>query len=84
MTHIGGYPPRYTPELKKTLLIEKPKLFICGHSHILKVIPDAKLNVLHMNPGAIGKHGFHQVRTLLKFKIEGANISDLNVVEFPR
>ncbi|HET6243667.1 MAG: metallophosphoesterase family protein [Bacteroidetes bacterium] len=81
ITHIGGYPGRYNPDIK--LLLEKntPDLFICGHSHILKVINDKQLNLLHMNPGACGIHGFHQIKTLLLFNIEGKKIKDLRVVE---
>lgn len=81
MTHIGGYPPKYNPRTRKLISENPPKLFICGHSHILKVMMDQKLNVLHMNPGACGKHGFHQVRTMLRFKIDKDNITDLEVIE---
>ncbi|TXD84912.1 metallophosphoesterase family protein [Subsaximicrobium wynnwilliamsii] len=83
MTHIGGYPPKYNPRTRELIQANPPKLFICGHSHILKVMPDKRLNILHMNPGAVGKHGFHQVRTMLRFTIEGAKIENLEVVEFP-
>lgn len=79
--HIGGYPPKYNPETKKELLIHQPQLFIAGHSHILKVMYDDKLNCLHMNPGAAGKHGWHQVRTILRFTIDGKEIKDLEVIE---
>ncbi|MBT8325051.1 MAG: metallophosphoesterase family protein [Winogradskyella sp.] len=82
LTHIGGYPPRYNKRLKPLLEQDKPDLFICGHSHILKVIPDKKLNLLHMNPGAVGKHGFHKVRTMLRFTIDGKDIKNLEVIEF--
>ncbi|PKA97171.1 hypothetical protein B0O79_0821 [Flavobacteriaceae bacterium MAR_2009_75] len=81
MTHIGGYPPKYNPHTRKMVEENPPKLFICGHSHILKVMMDKKNNVLHMNPGACGKHGFHQVRTMLRFAIDGENIKDLEVIE---
>ncbi|WP_425236180.1 metallophosphoesterase family protein [Ulvibacterium sp.] len=81
MTHIGGYPPKYNPRTRKKILEKPPKLFICGHSHILKVMMDKTLGVLHMNPGACGRHGFHQVRTMLRFVIDGDNIKDLEVVE---
>ncbi|WP_209404337.1 metallophosphoesterase [Pseudozobellia sp. WGM2] len=81
MTHIGGYPPKYNPRTRKMVEENPPKLFICGHSHILKVMMDKKNNVLHMNPGACGKHGFHQVRTMLRFAIDGENIKDLEVIE---
>lgn len=81
ITHIGGYPPKYNMRTRDMIRENPPKLFICGHSHILKVIMDKKLGVLHMNPGACGKHGFHQVRTMLRFVIEGDNIKDLDVIE---
>ncbi|WP_422081351.1 metallophosphoesterase family protein [Ulvibacterium sp.] len=81
MTHIGGYPPKYNPRTRKKIQENPPKLFICGHSHILKVMMDKTLGVLHMNPGACGRHGFHQVRTMLRFAIDGDNIKDLEVVE---
>lgn len=81
MTHIGGYPPKYNPRTRKKIQENPPKLFVCGHSHILKVMMDKALGVLHMNPGACGKHGFHQVRTMLRFTIDGDNIKDLEVVE---
>lgn len=81
MTHIGGYPDRYAPGIKQALLNEKAKLFICGHSHILKVIYDAKIGCLHMNPGAAGNQGWHKVRTLLRFSIDGADIKDCEVIE---
>lgn len=84
ITHIGGYPPKYNSWVKEALQNNPPDLFICGHSHILKVMPDKKLNLLHMNPGAVGKHGFHQKRTMLRFNIEGKNIKDLEVIEFDR
>ncbi|SIS87498.1 hypothetical protein SAMN05421766_104550 [Zobellia uliginosa] len=81
MTHIGGYPPKYNGRTRDIIKAKPPKLFICGHSHILKVMMDQKLGVLHMNPGACGKHGFHQVRTMLRFVIDGTDIKDLEVVE---
>ncbi|NND11889.1 MAG: metallophosphoesterase family protein [Flavobacteriaceae bacterium] len=84
ITHIGGYPGRYDRRIKDEIKETPPKLFISGHSHILKVMPDKKLNLLHMNPGAIGKHGFHKVRTMLRFKIDGKDIKDLEVIEFSR
>jgi uncharacterized protein len=79
--HIGGYPPRYNPETKKEMLIHQPQLFIAGHSHILKVMYDDKLQCLHMNPGAAGKHGWHKVRTIIRFAIDGKNIKDCEVIE---
>ena len=81
MTHIGGYPGRYDPSIRSQLYTHPPKLFIAGHSHILKVIYDEKINCLHMNPGAAGKYGFHRVRTLLRFVLDEGNISDLEVIE---
>jgi len=81
ITHIGGYPGHYNARVRQLLLREKPKLYICGHSHILKVMPDPKLNLLHMNPGAAGIHGFHHVRTLLRFTLDAGNIRDLEAVE---
>ncbi len=82
ITHIGGYPSRYNSDIRDELKRNPPKLFISGHSHILKVMPDSKLNLLHMNPGAIGKYGFQKVRTMLKFKIEDERIFDLHVIEY--
>lgn len=81
MTHIGGYPGRYNPEIRKELYDTRPGLFIAGHSHILKVAFDQSLNCLYINPGAAGKSGFHQVRTLIRFGIDGKNIKDLEVIE---
>jgi uncharacterized protein len=79
--HIGGYPPRYNPETKKELLLHKPQLFIAGHSHILKVMYDDKLQCLHMNPGAAGKQGWHKVRTLIRFVIDGKEMKNCEVIE---
>lgn len=84
MTHIGGYPGKYNAAIRQELQLHPPKLFICGHSHILKVQFDKQLNVLHMNPGAAGIHGFHQVRTMLRFVIDGAVIKDLEIIEFEK
>ncbi len=81
ITHIGGYPEKYNPNIREELSLNPPKLFICGHSHILKVIFDKKNNFLHMNPGAAGISGFHQVRTMLRFVIDGDKIKDLEIVE---
>jgi putative phosphoesterase len=81
MKHIGGYPGRYDRSIWNEINKNSPKLFISGHSHILKVIPDKKLNLLHINPGAAGKSGLHKVRTLVRFVIDGSNIRDLEVVE---
>ena len=81
ITHIGGYPPKYNLRTRDKIKRNPPKLFICGHSHILKVMWDKKLGLLHMNPGACGKQGFHQVRTMLRFVIDGEEIKDLEIVE---
>src|SRR5690606_10344819 len=79
ITHIGGYPGKYNQTIREEINTNPPKLFICGHSHILKVMPDNKLNLIHMNPGAAGVHGFHQIRTMLRFEINGDNIQNLEV-----
>jgi putative phosphoesterase len=79
--HIGGSPPKYNPETRKELQIHKPQLFISGHSHILKVMYDEKINCLHMNPGAAGKQGWHKVRTILRFVIDGKEMKDCEVIE---
>jgi hypothetical protein len=84
MTHIGGYPGKYNARVKKIIKAEKPDLYICGHSHICKVMPDAEFNLLHMNPGAYGHHGFHVIRTMLKFSIDGNKVLDLKVIELGR
>ena len=81
ITHIGGYPGRYTARVRELIQKERPKLYICGHSHILKVVYDKKYECLHMNPGAAGTHGFHLVKTLLRFTLDAGNIKDLEVVE---
>ncbi len=81
ITHICGQPTNYTKEVKDIILEEKPKLFICGHSHILKVMYQQKYDVLHMNPGACGIHGFHQVKTVLRFVIDKEEIKDLAIIE---
>ena len=79
--HIGGSPPKYNPETRKELAIHQPQLFISGHSHILKVMYDDKIQCLHMNPGAAGKHGWHKVRTLIRFVIDGKEMKDCEVIE---
>jgi len=79
--HIGGYPPKYNPETKKELLIHKPRLFISGHSHILKIMYDEKLSCLHMNPGAAGKQGWQKVRTIVRFAIDAKEIKNCEVIE---
>ena len=81
MTHIGGYPDRYSPRVKKEIYKNPPKLFISGHSHILKAVNDKKLNLLHLNPGAAGIQGFHQVKTLMRFEIDKEIIKNLEVIE---
>lgn len=81
MTHIGGYPGRYAPAVKKELLTNPPQLFISGHSHILKVMYDEEYKCLHMNPGAAGKQGWHKVRTLIRFVIDGRQMKDCEVIE---
>ncbi len=81
ITHIGGYPGRYSPAVKEEIKKDPPKIFISGHSHILKVMNDKKLHLLHMNPGAAGRQGFHKKRTMLRFKIDGKDIKDLEVIE---
>jgi hypothetical protein len=84
MTHIGGYPGKYDIRIREGIAKNPPKLFICGHSHILKVMPDKKLHLLHMNPGAVGKYGLHKVRTMLRFTIDGSKIDNLEVIEFKK
>lgn len=81
MTHIGGYPTKYLPEIKKILKQNPPDIFICGHSHILKIIRDKEFNLLHINPGAAGKEGFHKVQTLVRFQIDAKMISKMEVIE---
>lgn len=81
MRHIGGYPGKYAPGIRALLQQEKPGLFISGHSHILKVVPDEQLQCLHMNPGAAGLQGWHKVRTLLRFEIDQGVMKHLEVVE---
>lgn len=82
MIHIGGKPPKYAKGVLTELKAEKPDLFICGHSHILKVMPDHNLNgMLYMNPGAAGHQGFHKVRTLLRFDLESGKVKNLEVIE---
>ena len=84
ITHIGGYPGKYSKGIKEKIQKLRPKLFICGHSHILKVIFDKRFKLLHMNPGAAGNYGIHKVKTILKFKIDKENITDLKVIELKR
>lgn len=84
MTHIGGYPGKYNQAIRQELMSNPPQLFICGHSHILKVQFDKSLNLLHMNPGAAGVQGFHQVRTMLRFVIDRKEIKQLEIIESPK
>ena len=84
ITHIGGYPNRYALDVKEHIKNTPPDLFICGHSHILKVMYDKKLDLLHMNPGAAGKYGIHKVITMLRFSIDKKEIKELEVIELPK
>ena len=81
MTHIGGYPDKYSQAVRKTIYENPPGLFISGHSHILKVIFDRKINCLHLNPGAAGKQGWHKMRTLMRFAIDNGKVKDMEVIE---
>lgn len=81
MTHIGGYPGRYAPGIREQIILHRPRIFICGHSHILKVMPDKKYNLIAMNPGATGQHGIHKVRTCLRFQLDAGKIENLEVIE---
>lgn len=81
MTHIGGYPGRYPAKIEQLIQEHRPKLFICGHSHILKVMYDKTFELLHINPGACGVHGFHTVKTVVKFEIDGSEIKNLAILE---
>ncbi len=81
MTHIGGYPGHYAPAARQLLGQVRPGLFVAGHSHILRVMPDAKLNLLYLNPGAAGRHGFQKVRTLLRFGIDAGKVVDMQAIE---
>jgi putative phosphoesterase len=84
MTHIGGYPPRYTKRVKEILEKVQPQLYICGHSHICKITRDNHLNLIHFNPGAIGKHGFHKKRTMIAFSLDNGKIIDVKILEYDR
>lgn len=79
--HIGGYPPKYNPETKKELTMHQPHLFISGHSHILRIMFDEKINCLYMNPGAAGRQGWQKVRTIVRFMIDGKEIKNCEVIE---
>ena len=84
MTHIGGYPGRYEPKARNLIESGKPGLFVCGHSHILKVMYDQKYRMLCINPGAAGKYGIHKSITAIRLVIEGDNMRDLEVLDLPR
>ena len=84
MTHIGGYPNHYEPGIKELIIKEKPNIFISGHSHILKVMNDHSLNLLHINPGAAGNSGFHRIMTMVRFQIDGSEIQKMEVYEKSR
>jgi putative phosphoesterase len=81
LTHIGGYPGKYDSEIRRELFAKPPKLFVCGHSHILKVMYDKQLEMLCINPGAAGKYGWHTVRTIMRFAIDGEAIKDMEIIE---
>ena len=81
MKHIGGYPGKYDASIRKIIYARPPQLFISGHSHLLKVVHDPTIQCLHINPGAAGRYGFHEVRTLVRFTIDGKDIKDLEVIE---
>ena len=84
MIHIGGFPGKYAKGVKDRLLELKPDLFICGHSHICKVMKDKNLELVHFNPGAIGMHGFHSKRTMMTFAIEDGKLIDIKILEYER
>jgi putative phosphoesterase len=84
MTHIGGHPGKYAPGVKQELIQNNSRLFISGHSHILKIIYDDKINCLHINPGAAGNQGWHKIKTIVRFAIDGSNIKDCEVIELGR
>lgn len=81
ITHIGGYPGKYPARIKNLITEHQPKMFICGHSHILKVMYDQSNELLHLNPGACGSHGFHKIKTALRFEIEADQIKNLSIIE---
>ena len=84
MTHIGGYPRHYSPQAVRMIQSARPDIFVAGHSHILKVIFDPIYQLLHINPGAAGQYGFHRVRTAIRFTIDGDDIRDMEIGEWPR
>jgi uncharacterized protein len=81
MTHIGGYPNKYPTHIKEVLKTQPPDLFICGHSHILKIMPDRDFNLIHINPGACGNEGWHKMKTLVRFSIDEGKIRNMEVIE---
>ena len=81
LTHIGGYPGKYPARIRKIFEAEKPGLFICGHSHIMKAMPDPVFHLLHINPGACGREGFHKINTIVRFNIGGGRVTGLEVIE---
>jgi len=81
ITHIGGYPGRYNKRVREEMPIDSPDVFITGHSHILKIMPDKKFDLLHINPGACGNTGFHKMKTIVRFAVDGKNIKDMEVIE---
>lgn len=84
LTHIGGYPGKYTFDAKKLIEKNRPNIFVCGHSHILKIIKDSNYNLMHLNPGAIGKSGYHKVRTMIRFSIDGNQLKGMEIIEINR
>ncbi len=84
MTHIGGYPGKYDPRIRKFIYQQPPQLFVSGHSHILKVMPDKQLGLLHINPGAAGLQGWQTVRTLIRMTVDEGAVRDLEVIELAR
>ena len=84
MTHIGGYPRRYDPRILPRIRSARPTLFVAGHSHILRIIYDPVYRLLHLNPGGAGNYGIHKVRTALRFVVDGAEVRDMEIGEWPR
>jgi putative phosphoesterase len=84
ITHIGGYPNKYDRRIREEIQLDTPTIFISGHSHILKVQYDKKLDLLHLNPGAAGNYGFHAIRTMLRFAIDKTQIKDLEIIELAK
>ena len=84
ITHIGGYPNKYNQRIREEISNNSPNIFISGHSHILKIQYDKKLNLLHLNPGAAGKHGFHNIRTMIRFQIDNGDIKNMEIIELEK